>query len=183
MEPRRIPSLRLAGLGVEDARGFSSSQGWARSVYLERGHYALGNLLAQYLIALIQERRTRSDRIRREIGITTLLMAELGEAIVRMRVNVALMRVGSAATLAKLDQADTDTWHDVKLDVAQLWMPASVFAVSETYTAIRLVNIEIGGRTHRINEADFVKTVEEVVESVGKTVKTLERRQLRVGRE
>ena len=54
-----------------------------------------GNLLVQYLLALIQNRRAEGERIRREIGITTLLMAELGEALVRMRVNAALMKEGS----------------------------------------------------------------------------------------
>lgn len=142
-----------------------------------------GTLLVQYLLALIQERRSRSDRIRREIGIATLLMAELGEALVRMRVNARLMRNGSAGALANLQEAGTKTWDDVKLDAAQFWMPASIFAVSEIYTAIRLANIEIGGRTHRIHEADFSEVVEQLVQRIAKTVKMLERRQLRVGRE
>src|SRR5581483_8444332 len=41
MEPRRTPSLRLPGLGDEDARGSSSLQEGVRSVYLQRGLYAL----------------------------------------------------------------------------------------------------------------------------------------------
>lgn len=142
-----------------------------------------GNMLVQYLMALIQERRTNGDRIRREIGIAALLMAELGEALVRMRVNAALMRNGSPDALAHLEEAVTSTWDGVKLDAAQLWMPKSIFAVSETYTTIRLANHEIGSRTPRIRERDFIEAVEQVVQKIAATVKMLERRQLRVGRE
>ena len=71
----------------------------------------------------------------------------------------------------------------MKLDAAQLWMPASIFAVQTTYSAIRLANIEIEGRTGRIHEADFIKVVEDLTEKIARTVKTLERRMLRAGRE
>ena len=137
----------------------------------------------QYLGALSQAWRAEAERNRKEIAILNVLMMELGEAMIRLKANVGLLRNGSPPALEELRDAPVGAWDALRLQMGEFWMPKDVFNVGLTYQQIALINDVINRRGNRMKQEEFHKVVDGAVADIGKEIKLLERRALKVGRE
>ena len=142
-----------------------------------------GNLLIQYVVALLQEWRWERERHYKEIALATTLSAELGTAAVRMNLNRQLLETGNAAAVAKVAEAPTPLWETLRVQAAEFWSPKTILELTTTYTAVALINDEIRAKSARLGEADFREGMAQVVSEMKATVKKLERRLYRIGRE
>lgn len=93
-----------------------------------------GALLVQYLAEVLRSWREVETRERREAGILSALMSELGEVAVVLETNAA----GGKSFLAPTEQ-----WLTLRLQVGELWMPNTVFRLSTVYIKIKLLNDQI----------------------------------------
>lgn len=144
---------------------------------------SLGALLVQYVVFIVQAERDRKREYRKEIALATVLMTELTEALARVSLNLAILRNGDAALYERLEEAPADGWHSLKLSASEFWSPSTIFDISGTYTSIGLSNSEIRRRGGRMREPDFIQIYDESRATILRTIKRLERRILRAGRE
>lgn len=144
---------------------------------------SLGGLLVQYIVFVVQAERDRKREYRKEIALATVLMTELGEALARVSVNLTILRVGDAALYEKLEEARVESWHSLKLSASEFWSPKTIFDISGTYTSIGLSNTEIRRRSARMTEPEFILIYDDSRAMILRTIKQLERRILRAGRE
>src|SRR5258708_8555985 len=90
-----------------------------------------GALLLQYLGEVVRSWREAEARDRREAGIISALMSELGEAAVVLEANAV-----NGTTFS----VPTDQWLTLRLQVGELWAPNSVFRYSSTYVQLKLLD-------------------------------------------
>ncbi len=135
------------------------------------------------MLALNQEWRWERDRHFKEIAIATVLTTELGEAAARMNINRQLMQTGNPEAIAATQEARTAVWESLQLQAAEYWAPKTILEMSNTYTAIRLINDEIRSKSARLGQADFHAAVGQIVIETKGQIKKLEKRLYRIGRE
>lgn len=145
-----------------------------------------GSLGVQYLALVIERWRADRERARDEIATLTVLMMELGEAAVRMKLNAQLVtaaQAGQQNALTEVRPAEIAGWDALKYPMSRLWAPKSVMQIADAYVQLRLMNAEIAKGAPRMLSPDFPGLLAGVAVAALTQIKVMERRTLRIGRE